>query len=237
MQLRQYKEGHIDWFYTKNNSLTIIGGHLGFLQLWWCVFFFSIFHPFLSSLKHMYCLSLKKRFRARCSSVDPELDPGPIPGCWHYAAKSRKHHAVAMDHAAWPSPCTHRGKRFSTLAGETTVSAVITWCSWTSSEQVVTDVQEAPIPDVEGCKACTFLQDGHHLVSIVRHAPQVSHNIINQPLWRALWDKVVRSPMPCHVTCQWGGHGHVQVGEGPHSHALVGVCTRLASRSKVTLFR
>ena len=69
-------------------------------------------------------------------------------------------------------------------------------------------------PDVEGWKACTFLQDGHHLVRIVRHAPQVSHNIINQPLWRVLWDKVVRSPMPCHVTCQWGGHGHVQVGEG-----------------------
>ena len=28
--------------------------------------------------------------RARCSSVDPELGPGPILGCWHYAAKSRK---------------------------------------------------------------------------------------------------------------------------------------------------
>ena len=35
-----------------------------------------------------------------CSSVDPELGPGPISGCWHHAAKSRKHHAVAIDHAA-----------------------------------------------------------------------------------------------------------------------------------------
>ena len=30
MQLRQYQEGHINWFNTKNDSLTIIGGHLGF---------------------------------------------------------------------------------------------------------------------------------------------------------------------------------------------------------------
>ena len=40
MQLRQYQEGLINWFYTKNNSLTIIGGHLGFWQLWWYINFF-----------------------------------------------------------------------------------------------------------------------------------------------------------------------------------------------------
>ena len=39
MQLRQYQEGHVNWFYTKNKSLTIIGGHLGFWQLWWYVIF------------------------------------------------------------------------------------------------------------------------------------------------------------------------------------------------------
>ena len=54
MQLRQYQEGHINWFYTKNNSLTIIGGHLGFWQLWWYVHFFRIFHPFCHPQKHMY---------------------------------------------------------------------------------------------------------------------------------------------------------------------------------------
>ena len=62
MQLRQYQEGHIIWFYTKNNSLTIIGGHLGFWQLWWYVIFFKIFHPFCHPQKHMYrgkfCISL-----------------------------------------------------------------------------------------------------------------------------------------------------------------------------------
>ena len=39
MQLRQFQEGHINWFYTKNKSLTIIGGHLGFWQIWWYVIF------------------------------------------------------------------------------------------------------------------------------------------------------------------------------------------------------
>ena len=62
MQLRQYQEGHINWFYTKNNSLTIIGCHLGSWQLWWYVHFFLIFHPFCHPQKHMYrgkfCLSL-----------------------------------------------------------------------------------------------------------------------------------------------------------------------------------
>ena len=62
MQLRQYQEGHINWFYTKNKSLTIIGGHLGFWQLWWYVIFFRIFHPFCHPQKHMYrgtfCISL-----------------------------------------------------------------------------------------------------------------------------------------------------------------------------------
>ena len=59
MQLRQYQ---INWFYTKSNSLTIIGGHLGFWQLWWYVIFFRIFHPFCHPQKHMYrgkfCTSL-----------------------------------------------------------------------------------------------------------------------------------------------------------------------------------
>ena len=62
MQLSQYQEGHINWFYTKNNSLTIIGGHLGFWQLWWYAIFFRIFHPFCHPQKHMYrgkfCISL-----------------------------------------------------------------------------------------------------------------------------------------------------------------------------------
>ena len=62
MQLRQYQEGHINWFYTKNNSLTIIGGHLGFWQLWWSVIFFRIIHPFCDPQKHMYrgkfCIAL-----------------------------------------------------------------------------------------------------------------------------------------------------------------------------------
>ena len=62
MQLSQYQEGHINWFYTKNNSLTIIGGHLGFWQLWWYVTVFRIFHPFCHPQKHMYrgtfCISL-----------------------------------------------------------------------------------------------------------------------------------------------------------------------------------
>ena len=62
MQLRQYQEGHINWFYTKNESLTIIGGHLGFWQLWWYVHFFRIFHPFCHPPKYMYrgkfCISL-----------------------------------------------------------------------------------------------------------------------------------------------------------------------------------
>ena len=62
MQLRQYQEGHINWFYTKNNSLTIIGGHLGFWQHWWYVNFFRIFRPFCHPQKHMYrgkfCISL-----------------------------------------------------------------------------------------------------------------------------------------------------------------------------------
>ena len=62
MQLRQYQEGHINWFYTKNKFLTIIGGHLGFWQLWWYVLFFRIFHPFCHPQKHMYigkfCISL-----------------------------------------------------------------------------------------------------------------------------------------------------------------------------------
>ena len=65
MQLRQYQEGHINWFYTKNNSLTIIGGHLGFWQLWLYIFFFRIFHPFCHPQKHMYrgkfCISLMIR--------------------------------------------------------------------------------------------------------------------------------------------------------------------------------
>ena len=30
MQLRQYEEGHIHWFYTKKKSLTIIGVILDF---------------------------------------------------------------------------------------------------------------------------------------------------------------------------------------------------------------
>ena len=54
MQLRQCQEGHVNWFYTKNNSLTTIGGHLGFWQLWWHVIFFRIFHPFCHPQKHMY---------------------------------------------------------------------------------------------------------------------------------------------------------------------------------------
>ena len=62
MQLRQYQEGHINWFYTKNKSLTIIGGHLGFWQLWWYVIFFRIFYHFCHPQKHMYrgkfCISL-----------------------------------------------------------------------------------------------------------------------------------------------------------------------------------
>ena len=62
MQLGQYQEGHINWFYTKNKSLTIIGGHLGFWQLWWYVNFFRIFHPFCHPQKVMYrgkfCISL-----------------------------------------------------------------------------------------------------------------------------------------------------------------------------------
>ena len=62
IQLRQYQEGHINWFYTKNNSLTIIGGHLGFWQLWLYVFYFRIYHSFCHPQKHMYrgifCVSL-----------------------------------------------------------------------------------------------------------------------------------------------------------------------------------
>ena len=54
MQLRQYQEGHINWFYTKNKSMAIIGDHLGFWQLWWYVIFFRIFHPFCHPQKHMY---------------------------------------------------------------------------------------------------------------------------------------------------------------------------------------
>ena len=65
MQLRQYPKGHINWFYTKNNSLNIIGGHLGFWQIWWYVIFFRIFHPFCHHQKHMYrgkfCISLMIR--------------------------------------------------------------------------------------------------------------------------------------------------------------------------------
>ena len=59
MQLRQYQEGHINWLYTKNNSLTIIGGHLWF---WWHVFFSRIFHPFCHPQEHIhrgkFCISL-----------------------------------------------------------------------------------------------------------------------------------------------------------------------------------
>ena len=62
MQLRQYQEGHINWFYTKNKSSTIIGGHLGFWQLWWYDFFFRIFHLFCHLQKHInrgkFCISL-----------------------------------------------------------------------------------------------------------------------------------------------------------------------------------
>ena len=65
MQLRQYQEGHINWFYTKNNSLTIIGGHLGFWTWTWTLVirnFFRIFHHFCHPQKHMYrgnfCISL-----------------------------------------------------------------------------------------------------------------------------------------------------------------------------------
>ena len=54
MQLRQYEEGHINWFYTKNKSSTIIGGHLGYWQHWWYVIFFRIFYPFCHPQKHMY---------------------------------------------------------------------------------------------------------------------------------------------------------------------------------------
>ena len=62
MQLRQYQEGHINWFYTKNKSLTIIGGQHGFWQFWWYEFVFRIFNPFCHLQKHMYrgkfCISL-----------------------------------------------------------------------------------------------------------------------------------------------------------------------------------
>ena len=47
MQLRQYQKGHINWFYTKNKSLTIIGGHFGFWQLWWYVKFLEPFIIFV----------------------------------------------------------------------------------------------------------------------------------------------------------------------------------------------
>ena len=67
MQLRQYQEGHVNWFYTKNKSLTIIGGHLGFWQIWCYVFFFRIFHPLCHPQEHMYrgtfCISLIIRSR------------------------------------------------------------------------------------------------------------------------------------------------------------------------------
>ena len=63
MQLKQYQEGHINWFYTKNNSWTIIGGHLGFWQLGGIrTFFLIIFHPFCQPQTDMYrgkfCISL-----------------------------------------------------------------------------------------------------------------------------------------------------------------------------------
>ena len=62
MRLRQLQEGHINWFYTKNKSLTIIGGHLGFWQLWWYVIFLRIFHPFCHPQNYIYrgtfCISL-----------------------------------------------------------------------------------------------------------------------------------------------------------------------------------
>ena len=54
MQLRQYQEEHINWFYTMNKSSTIIGSHLGFWQLWWYVNFFRIFHHIFHPQKYMY---------------------------------------------------------------------------------------------------------------------------------------------------------------------------------------
>ena len=58
MQLRQYQEGHTNWFYTKNKSLTIIGGHLGFWQLWWYVNFLEYFILFGILKKGKCCISL-----------------------------------------------------------------------------------------------------------------------------------------------------------------------------------
>ena len=65
MQLRQYQEGHINWFYTKNKSLTIIWRPSWILTTLVIRKFFKNISPFLSSSKNMYsgkfCISLITR--------------------------------------------------------------------------------------------------------------------------------------------------------------------------------